>query len=166
MKQTEGRVTFNYRFDSEDNPPLPLRLKVEINTREHFAVGGFISVPFAVSSRWFGGSGDITTYELNELLGTKLRALYQRRKGRDLFDLARALEHGAAEPAKIVEAFQQYMEHRGHVVARSEFEENLGRKLLDPDFGADLGPLLAGGYEWNPSAAATTVRGRLLALLP
>jgi len=28
---------------------------------------------------------------LEELLGTKLRALYQRRKGRDLFDLAVAL---------------------------------------------------------------------------
>ena len=37
-KQTEGRVTFAYRFDSEDRPPIPLRLKVEINTREHFAV--------------------------------------------------------------------------------------------------------------------------------
>ena len=35
-KQTEGRVTFTYRFDSEDKPPLPLKLKVEMNTREHF----------------------------------------------------------------------------------------------------------------------------------
>jgi hypothetical protein len=30
-KQTEGRVTLNYRFSSEDPTPLPLRLKVEIN---------------------------------------------------------------------------------------------------------------------------------------
>ena len=28
-KQTEGRVTFVYRFESEDTPPLCLRLKVE-----------------------------------------------------------------------------------------------------------------------------------------
>ncbi|EQD36876.1 hypothetical protein B1B_16360, partial [mine drainage metagenome] len=28
-KQTEGRVTFNYRFSSEDTPPVPLKLKVE-----------------------------------------------------------------------------------------------------------------------------------------
>ena len=32
------------------------------------------------------GKCEITTYSLNELLGTKLRALYQRKKGRDLFD--------------------------------------------------------------------------------
>ena len=47
-KQNEGRVTFVYRFDSEDTPPIRLRLKVEINSREHFAVHGFTRVPFAV----------------------------------------------------------------------------------------------------------------------
>jgi hypothetical protein len=54
-KQTEGRVTFLYRYESEDIPPLRLRLKVEINSREHFAVYGFRHAPFAVSSRWFEG---------------------------------------------------------------------------------------------------------------
>jgi hypothetical protein len=44
-KQTEGRVTFVYRFNSEDTPPIPLRLKVEINTREHFVVYGFKQIP-------------------------------------------------------------------------------------------------------------------------
>jgi hypothetical protein len=47
-KQTEGRVTFVYRFNSEDTPPIPLRLKVEINTREHFVVYGFKQIPFRV----------------------------------------------------------------------------------------------------------------------
>lgn len=36
-KQTEGRVTLQYRFDSEEAPPLPLRLEIEINSREHWA---------------------------------------------------------------------------------------------------------------------------------
>ncbi len=36
-KQSRGRVTFGYRFWSEDVPAMRLRLKVEINTREHFA---------------------------------------------------------------------------------------------------------------------------------
>lgn len=81
-KQTEGRVTMVYRFPSEDTPPLTMRLKVEINTREHFAVHGFQRVPFSVTSRWFEGACTIPTYELDELLGTKLRALYQRKKGR------------------------------------------------------------------------------------
>ena len=34
-KQSEGRVTFLYRFNSEDTPAIPLKLKVETNTREH-----------------------------------------------------------------------------------------------------------------------------------
>jgi len=76
-KQNEGRVTFTYRFESEDVPPIPLRLKVETNTREHFSVFGLTEVPFSVASRWFEGSCSIHSYELDELLGTKLRALYQ-----------------------------------------------------------------------------------------
>jgi predicted nucleotidyltransferase component of viral defense system len=165
-KQTEGRVTLTYRFASEDNPPLPLKLKVEINTREHFAMQGFIKIPFVVSSRWFTGSTHVTTYGVNELLGTKLRALYRRRKGRDLFDLAVALEQPASDPETIVEGFQKYMEHGGHKVTRSEFEENLGRKLEDRNFLADLGPLLADGYVWNVHAAAAVVGTQLIALLP
>jgi len=90
-KQTEGRVTFSYHFQSEDTPPIPLKLKVEINSREHFAVYGFKRIPFRIVSRWFEGSCEINSYELDELLGTKMRALYQRKQGRDIFDLATAL---------------------------------------------------------------------------
>src|SRR6476620_10838883 len=41
---------------------------------------------FSISSDWFSGEAMISTYHLNELMGTKMRALYQRKKGRDLFD--------------------------------------------------------------------------------
>ena len=165
-KQTEGRVAFVYRFDSEDAPPIRLRLKVEINSREHFAVHGFTSVPFAVSSRWFEGSCQITSYELDELLGTKLRALYQRKKGRDLFDLATALKNPAVDPARIIAAFSEYMDRGGHHVTRELFEENVATKLRDPQFTADLGPLLAAGHRWDIAAAATEVSSRLITLLP
>lgn len=69
-KQTEGRVTFVYRFDSEDRPPIPLKLQVEINTREQFAVQGFKRMPFAVRSRWFDGVCQLQSYALDELLAT------------------------------------------------------------------------------------------------
>ena len=85
-KQGEGRITFYFRFAAESST-VPLRLKVETNTREHFALYGLRKEPFAVASRWFTGAGDIQTYALDELLGTKLRALYQRKQARDLFDL-------------------------------------------------------------------------------
>lgn len=165
-KQTEGRVTFVYRFDSEDAPPLRLRLKVEINSREHFALFGFAKAPFEVSSRWFEGVAAIPTYELDELLGTKLRALYQRRKGRDLFDLATALQTPGVDPARVVAAFSAYMDHGGHRVTRALFEQNIEAKLRNPQFAADIGPLLAPGHRWNLDEAARTVSERLIALLP
>jgi len=90
-KQAQGGVTFIYRFSSEIPPVTPLRLKVEINTREHFSVYGFVRQQFEVSSPWFSGGAELVTYGLEELLGTKLRALYQRKEGRDLYDLATAL---------------------------------------------------------------------------
>lgn len=165
-KQTEGRVTFNYRFDSEDTPPVPLKLKVEINTREHFSVYGVERVPFEVSSRWFEGSCEVPTYQLDELLGTKLRALYQRRQGRDLFDLAAALDDGRTDPARIIESFQAYMDHGGHSVSRAQFEENLAGKLKDKNFTADIGPLLAAGIERGIEDMANAVSEGLIVRLP
>ncbi|MBM4319451.1 MAG: nucleotidyl transferase AbiEii/AbiGii toxin family protein, partial [Deltaproteobacteria bacterium] len=46
---------------------------------------GSIWLPFRVENPWFSGAADVATYALDELLSTKLRALYQRKKGRDLF---------------------------------------------------------------------------------
>lgn len=165
-KQTEGRVTFVYRFDSEGTPPIRLRLKVEINSREHFAVYGFTQVPFAVSSRWFEGECQICSYELDELLGTKLRALYQRKQGRDLFDLATALERPEVAPERIVAAFSEYMKRGGHKVTRALFERNIAGKLRDPEFTADIEPLLAEGFTWDIAAAGPRVSSRLIERLP
>ena len=161
-KQTEGRVTFVYRFSSEDMPAIPLKLKVEINSREHFAVYGFRQVPFKVASRWFEGKCDIHSYELDELLGTKMRALYQRKWGRDLFDLATALENSAVSPGRIVEAFTAYMKHDGHRVTRAQYEKNLAEKMRDAAFLADIGPLLAAGFAWDAKKAAASVSSHLI----
>ena len=165
-KQSEGRVTFGYRFQSEDVPVIRLRLKVEINTREHFAVLGFTKLPFPVGSRWYSGRADITTFELDELLATKMRALYQRRKGRDLFDLAMGLADGRSDAGRIVAAFREYMERDGTPVTRAMFERNLAAKIVDVQFNADMSALLRPGFEWQPVEAARTVSGRLISLLP
>jgi predicted nucleotidyltransferase component of viral defense system len=165
-KQGEGRVTFTYRFQSEDVPPVRLKLKVETNTREHFAVFGFMHAPFEVSSRWFEGRCDVQTYELDELLATKLRALYQRKAGRDLFDLATALGDRRVDPERVVRAFEVYMEHEEHSVTRALFEENLTLNMQDAAFLADISSLLSPGYSWDPEAEAPVVASRLIARLP
>jgi predicted nucleotidyltransferase component of viral defense system len=111
-KHSEGRVTLGYRFDSEDVPPVRMKLKVEINSREHFTALGHRQERFEVTTRWFSGCASIATYELDELLGTKLRALYQRKKGRDLFDLSLALTHPTVDPDRVVTCFTRFGQRR------------------------------------------------------
>ncbi len=103
---------------------------------------------------------------LEELPATRLRALYQRRKGRDLFDLAVALEETALDPDRVVAAFSKYMERGGHDVTRARLDQNIEAKLRDTQFNADIGPLLAIGFSWDGEKAAESVRSRLIARLP
>lgn len=165
-RQSEGRVTLIYRFSSEDG--LPLRLKVEINSREHFAVHGLQHHPFTVESRWFTGKTEILTYSLDELLGTKLRALYQRKKGRDLFDLWYAFKHANPLPdaQRVVASFLEYMAHGGHQISRALFEQNLIEKKAEPQFVNDMEPLLTTASDWDFDQAFEDVMRRLIALLP
>lgn len=73
-------------------------------------------MPFSVTSRWFEGACAIPTYDLDELLGTKLRALYQR----DLFDLALALEHDGVDPVRVVQTLWQCLPDHSRACRRSE----------------------------------------------
>jgi predicted nucleotidyltransferase component of viral defense system len=163
-KQSEERVTLTYRMESEEG--IPLRLKIEINSREHFSVLGYVRQIFAVKSRWFTGTAAIPTYQLDELLGTKLRALFQRKKGRDLFDLWTAFTTTDARPERVVACFMRYLEHEGNSIYRAEFERNLLEKLNDPRFTEDIDPLLTDGSSWDPYSAVEFVMNDLISLLP
>jgi len=142
-----------------------MRLKVEINTREHFTVLGLVRRRFNVDNGWFRSSAEITTYELDEVLATKLRALYQRKKGRDLFDLWSASRKAQVDPKRLVKCFERYIEHDGLRISRAELEANLHEMLLDPRFGRDIEPLIVRGAEWNQSAAAEYVLEHITPLL-
>lgn len=131
-----------YRFQSEVQPVVPLRLKVEINTREHFTHMGLKDMAFEVVNPWFNGKASMRTYHLEELMGTKLRALYQRKKGRDLFDLWLALTSTEVDPDMMVQCFHRYMEFGGTPVNRSTLETNLRLKVEDSLFNRDVLPLL------------------------
>ena len=104
--------------------------------------------------------------EVDELLGTKLRALYQRKKGRDLFDLWLALEQGVVDPDALLSCFTRYMREGGHSVTRAQFEANLQAKARDREFRGDILPLLRPGIEWLFEAALATVQERLIRRLP
>lgn len=164
----QGRVTMLYRFDTTTRPVRSMRLKIEINTREHFAVMGFVGRPFSVENPWISKGAEITVYEFEELLATKLRALYQRKKGRDLYDLWLALEsdqHDLLEE-RVVQCFLRYMDHGKTPVSRAQFERNIADKVTDPTFLEDIEPLLPTGVTYDPNAAAESVLSRLVAHIP
>lgn len=165
-KLKAGRVNLVYRFDSEDPQPVRMRVKIEINSREHFSEFGSVQVPFRVQSRWFSGEAEATTFEINELLGTKLRALYQRKKGRDLFDLWFAFEQGLVDVDALVRCFNRTMTEGGHAVTRAQFEANLNEKAAMLDFRGDITPLLRPGTGWHFDEALRVVLDRIIANLP
>jgi len=99
-KRKQDRVTLVYRFESEVAPVRGMRLKIEVNNGEHFTVLKLQSKEVKAQSMWFSGQAQVLTYELEEILGTKLRALYQRKKGRDLFDFSMAFNCLSTAQAK------------------------------------------------------------------
>lgn len=141
-----------YKFTPEADAQTTLKLKVEINTREHEHLFGIKSHPFAVDSDWYQGKAEIASFEPEELFGTKLRALLQRRKNRDLFDLYHGLEQLAMDPRKLIACFDHYLALEGKPITRAVAEqrmlEKLTRSLIE-----DIAPLLPAGVRFNDDDA-------------
>lgn len=154
-----------YRFESEFPPSVRLRLKVETNTREHFSVLGYQKKLFEVQSLWFTKSCSLTTYKPEELLGSKLRALYQRRKGRDLFDIYRGLthEHLTIDTNELLHCYRKYMEAAvSNPPSKKEFIQNMENKMADDEFLGDTTGLLRPDINYSPSEAYTLIKTKLL----
>jgi predicted nucleotidyltransferase component of viral defense system len=165
-KQTEASWKLLYGFETTVLPARPMRVKVEVNTREHFAVMGLTGVDFTVDNPWHTGSCTITTFVIEELLATKLRALYQRKKGRDLYDLWLALETLDVDGVQVVECMREYLERAGQRVTRAQYEANLSLKLASHDFREDVTPLLREPESYSVDRGAESVLEQLVAKLP
>jgi len=167
VKPRRDGVQIIFRFDSEFPPSLRLRLKVETNTREHFSVLGLKKNHYEVKSSWFDGDCNITTYCLEELLGTKLRALYQRRKGRDLFDLYTALEQlSDLDVEALLHCYRQYINFSvSKPPTRREYTINLETKMQDSEFLGDTVALLRPTILYDPQIAYEFIKKRLIDLI-
>jgi predicted nucleotidyltransferase component of viral defense system len=158
VKLNEHNCTLYYQFETEISPPPRMRVKIEINTREHFHVLGLKKQPFSVYNPWYRGETEITTFQPEELLATKLRALYQRKKGRDLFDLQHALENLALDREQVIECFHTYIDHEDiDPPSAREFELNLEEKMQDTDFTGDINALLRPEIEYDEKKAYQNV---------
>ena len=165
-KQSERSARLIYRFQSEGQPPVSLRLKIEINTVEAFTLFGYEHKEYIVDNQWFSGQAIINTYCIEELMGTKLRALYQRAKGRDLYDLWLGIEHLNMDCAKVLKAFQHYNQFNKISISRAEFEKNLLLKMQMQEFLKDATLVLANNVNWNPITGAELVMKKLIERLP
>ena len=141
-----------FRYSPEADPASTLKLKVEINTREHENLLGIRHYPFVVESDWYQGQTEIASFEPEELFGTKLRALLQRRKGRDLFDLSHGLEQLALDVDKLVASFDHYLALEGNPITRALAEQRMLEKLTR-SLTEDIAPLLPAGIRFDDADA-------------
>lgn len=162
-KMTERSVKLIYRYTSIDETPS--KLKIEINTTEHFHIEPLIDIEYDVTSNWFSGKTILKTYSLDELMATKLRALYQRRKGRDLFDLWLVVNRELISPSNVLKLFEIYCTHENIKITRALFEKSLYEKCQHHDFTMDMHPLLTAEQEWEFNTALELVHLSLISKL-
>lgn len=152
----------------------PMTVKVEVNLNEQRSLFPFMEVQLAL----LDDDGELAhcsarSYDIHEMLGTKLRALMQRKQGRDLFDLYHAATFGpratparAIDGGRVIDAFNWYLENEGTRMGRDEAERRLTGHLADRSFRNDMRQLLRSDYgRYDVDAAADLVRGMYLAQL-
>ena len=163
VKQKKYNNTLVFKVQPTDMDAGEIHLKVEINCKEHFSVLPMQRMPFSVVNKWYNGKCDVLTYQLDELVGTKLRALYQRRKGRDLYDLYKALTTSDINIDNVLACYQKYMEFVvDHIPTYKEFIINMEDKMQDDEFLGDTMQLLRPDEEFNPQEGYEVVRTLLL----
>lgn len=154
------KVYFRAPFETDGTM---MRVKVEVNTFERSPARDLVAVPFAVDSAWFAGGAEVTTFELAEVVATKLRALFQRSKGRDLFDLWLASNELGVSPEDLIDCFGPYRPE-GYTARRAEL--NLREKLARTDFRTDLHPLVSAWPEdYNIDTAAEQLIAEVISRL-
>lgn len=157
-----------FKFTPEVDGSSQLKLKVEINTREHQSLFPLRNYPLEVNSDWHQAKSEIQSFEPEELFGTKLRALLQRNKNRDLFDLNQGLRELNLNRDRIVECFQHYLDLEGHPISRANAEQRMLKKL-NQSLTEDIVPLLPAGITFTDDeaiAAFSTVWRELISRIP
>jgi len=163
--QGKTKAVMTYSYQSEFPPPPEKLLKIEINYEENFCILGKEQKKIEVENPWFRGETLVPTYKLNELMATKLRALFQRNKGRDLFDLWKTLSDKLIEPQKVLKCFKYYTQKLNTPITRARFEKNLSNKFHSKNFKEDIKPLLRKEIEYDINNAFFEVHKLLISKL-
>ena len=161
-------LRLTYTVPSVSEPGTTLDIVVEANATERKPHRAIVQIPFEFTYRDATIKSALNGYDLHEMLGTKMRALFQRKRGRDLFDLYWALTKATPEvdPVIVIDSFRHYLEQEGSSAARAEFIVILDSHLADRGFCKDMLPLLRVGLDYDPQKAGELVKAKLLGLLP
>ena len=151
---------FRYSINAEIPPPEKFNVKVDIACYDRPPLGKLQHLPYSVDTRWYSESCDVITYDCDELLGTKLRALFQRKRGRDLFDIWYSLMNLSCHPEQIVRSFFYYTWE--DPVTQAGFQSNVEQKLADPLFRNDTQDLLRSDIEYDIDKAYDILNKKLL----
>ena len=164
LERQDSDYDFTYRWRYEQASVyarfLPLsgaarqRLKVEISFIERFAILGreertLLIVPFDEPLV-------INTYHLEELTSTKLRALHDRRKGRDIYDLFRITDFDLNRAA-MRKMVLYYFYRANKVFHYPTFVGNVERKMAERGFRDDVQGLIRRGSALDWQAACEQV---------
>lgn len=114
---------------------IPSKIKIEINTFERSPALGYALTNHIVDSPYYNGAAKVRTFCKEELTATKIRALYQRSKGRDLYDIWLALTELQVSPDAVLKAFSVY---RPEQMTEKNSISNLQKKLTDQQFKTDI----------------------------
>lgn len=125
-------------------------LKIELSMRESVPIMGLHEM--SIPSPDVGSPIKVRTYSIEELLSTKIRALYERKKGRDIFDLdcARSLKLNRPAIRKLV---YYYFYRSGKIFNWRVLRTNLEAKASDKRFGDDIKPFLRPDVSFDAPAA-------------
>jgi len=166
VEMGDRMVNMKFSFQTEMLPVVNLKLKVEINCREHFTELGYINKEFEVDTEWFSGKCIILTNNLEELLGTKLRALYQRRKGRDMFDLYKALQTNYIDVFTLIQCYKRYMANSvKYPPSGLDFLANMEAKMKTHQFVDDTIAIIRPDIQYSPTEAFELIKLKILSNL-
>lgn len=158
------RIT--YTVSSVSTPNRSMSIKIEINVSERTTLLPIVKLPFTVPFQGQALKAEIASFDINEMMGTKLRALFQRDAGRDLFDLFHARTGAGFDAARTIEAFNHYMAGERKYVKRADFDDSFDERMKNPAFRTDMETLLRSDLDYDVDEAAAWVRTNLLNRLP
>jgi len=160
-------LRMTYSIPSLIAPGRMLDIVVEANVTERTPHRAVVTSSFSFPFRSQTEGTAVKGYDIHELMGTKMRALFQRKRGRDLFDLYWTLTKSnvPVEPSEIIRSFQHYMKQEGSSAGRMEFIDILASHLRDRGFCSDMESLLRAGICYDPHTAGDCVKVNLLNLL-